>query len=62
MSKVCFLILMFFVPLYKSFQDSSDSFRQTEKATAGEAGVRSRGGEDQKGNTLLTHSDPGVSA
>lgn len=39
------------------FQDSSDSVRQTEKATAGEAGVRSRGGEEQKGNVLLIQSD-----
>lgn len=39
---------MFFF-LFKSFQDSSDSVRQTEKTTAGEAGVRSRGGEKQKG-------------
>lgn len=41
----------FFSPK-KFFQDSSDSVRETEKTTAGEAGVRSRGGEEQKGNSL----------
>lgn len=36
--------------LFKSLQDSSNSVRQTKKTTAGEAGVHSRGGEEQKGN------------
>lgn len=50
----CFNLLQF--TLFNTFkfltflQDSTNSDGQTEKATAGKAGVHSGGGEDQKGN------------
>lgn len=42
------LQLQIFKPL-NSLQDSTNYVRQTEKATAGEAGVHSGGGQGQKG-------------
>lgn len=35
-------------------QDSTNPVQQTETAAAGEAGVRSGGGQDQKGNVNVT--------
>lgn len=42
--------LIWFVSLFNSTQDSANSVRQTEKAAAGEAGVCSGSGQDQKGS------------
>lgn len=39
-----------------SLQDPTNSVRQTEKAAAGETGVRSGGGQDQKG--IVNVTDP----
>lgn len=37
-----------------SLQDSTNSVRQTEKATSGEAAICSGGGQDQKGTVCVT--------
>lgn len=47
---------------FNSWQDSTNPVRQAEKTTAGEAGVCSGGGQDQKGKCLrltMTFSEKG---
>lgn len=38
---------------FDSLQNSTHSIDQTEKAAAGEAGVRAGGGQDQKGSVYV---------